>query len=213
MVLRPAFTAGMTKSIAFLSVAAGLIAQASLTAQTLPPASGGKIRILVLQGSGGVNYLKTSQILVPVVAVLDENDRPVEGATVVFDLPTTGPGASFEGGRFTQTLATNLQGQAAATGFRPNGQAGRFTIHVEASFNGAKAETSFIQINSLREVSIAPSSNQAKKKSSAKWWILAGVLAGAAAGGIYYATSHGGSSAPNTVTITVQPGPISVGAP
>jgi hypothetical protein len=201
--------------ISRIVVAAGLVLTCVAQLRSAEPAAAnGGMRILVLQGYGAINYLKSNEAVVPVVSVLDENDRPIEGATVVFQLPSTGPGASFEGGRLSLTTATNIQGQAAASGFRPNGQAGQFTIHVEASWNGAKATASFSQINSIRDpsASAARVSGQANK-SSAKWWITGIVLAAGAAGGYFGATHIGGSSAVRAGSVSVQPGPIVVGAP
>ncbi len=143
----------------------GVIGQAGLIAQADSP---GHIRILVLQGAGAINYSKGDQTVIPVIAVLDENDRPVEGASVTFELPTTGPGASFEGGRFDLSVTTNAQGQAAAVGLRINGQAGRFTIRVSAIWNRKTAQVALAQVNSVHDISTASDALSVKVQRSSR---------------------------------------------
>src|SRR5450631_2683960 len=58
-----------------------------------------ELRIRVLEGENAINSISQGQSIPPVAEVRDQNDMPVEGATVVFTLPESGPGGSFPGGR------------------------------------------------------------------------------------------------------------------
>ncbi len=51
----------------------------------------------VLAGNGEMNDLERRVMAPLVVQVLDQNDRPMEGAEVVFRFPISGPGATFTG--------------------------------------------------------------------------------------------------------------------
>ncbi len=49
-----------------------------------------------------------------VVQIVDQNERPMEGADVVFRFPLNGPSATFAGGKSSVAVRTNGTGQAAA---------------------------------------------------------------------------------------------------
>ena len=72
------------------------------------------LKLTALAGDHAMNDLERSLMAALVIQVLDQNDRPVEGAEVVFRFPLNGPGAVFRGGNTSQTVRTNGQGQAAA---------------------------------------------------------------------------------------------------
>jgi len=57
-----------------------------------------KLKVLLLGGQGTANNVLEPGTTTPVVEVRDENDRPVEGTKVEFQMPLTGPSGSFEGG-------------------------------------------------------------------------------------------------------------------
>jgi hypothetical protein len=161
------------------------------------------LRILVLQGQNAINGIRDGNVTMPVVEVHDENDLPVEGAAVVFELPATGPGGTFPGGQPTLSVKTNLQGQAGAD-FMLNPDAGKFVIKVSATLRNRTGHTTINQTNAIEP---------ALEKSSGhkiKWWKVA--VAVGAAGliiGIVLATRGGSSS--NTVTVT--PGTPTFGTP
>ncbi|MBL8237975.1 MAG: hypothetical protein JNM66_11180, partial [Bryobacterales bacterium] len=67
-------------------------AQAPATAVPALPAV--SLRVLVLEGANAINSIPNRSATFPVVEVRDENDLPVEGAEVVFELPATGPGGT-----------------------------------------------------------------------------------------------------------------------
>jgi hypothetical protein len=167
----------------------------------------GSLKILVLEGEGAVNNIEKRKGTPPVVEVRDENDRPVEGATVVFRLPPAGPGASFPGQQLSKSFRTNVQGQAIATGLLPNREAGRFRIHVTATADNRIGETDISQTNSPDTFS----SRQQPTSKLPHWWKWAAVgIAAAAVVGIVVATTGGSSSSP-AHTVTVTPGPVTIG--
>ena len=57
------------------------------------------LKILVLAGNGEMNDLERRVMAPLVVQVVDQNERPVEGAEVVFRFPLNGPSATFPGGK------------------------------------------------------------------------------------------------------------------
>src|SRR5262245_7286715 len=84
------------------------------------------LKVLVLAGEGEMNDMERRTMAPVVVEVRDPNDRPVEGVDVTFRFPPSGPSAYFAGPKLAQTIRTNVQGQAAATGLTANGQVGLF---------------------------------------------------------------------------------------
>ena len=166
-------------------------------AQTVP--GGGQLTILVLRGDHVVNNTRSQIATAPVVEVRDSNQLPVEGATVTFQLPLSGPGGFFFGSQTTQTTKTNGRGQAAANNFGVNNQTGEFKIKVTATLGGATATTYVSQTNSATKyAAVAP-----PRAHHITWWevaIVAGAGAGIALG--LLTRSSGSGSTPQPVTIT-----------
>jgi len=183
-------------------VAAGLLLTGTTAAQpisdtrTSSTPTGERLNLIVLQGLDAVNDVRTPTTTMLVVEVRDENYRPLEGATVEFELPPTGPSGSFEGGVRTKKAITNAQGQAF-TAFERNPAASRFSIQARATFG---ARTGMVTIM------------QPTKPAQSRMWInrhktLAIVIAVGVAGAATAAilTTRGGVSSPSskpTVTIT-----------
>jgi hypothetical protein len=171
------------------------------------------LKVTALAGDGEMNDLERRVMAPLVVQVIDQNDRPVEGADVVFRFPLNGPGAVFADQKNSKTAKTNAQGQAAATGWAANGELGKFQVHVTASYGNQIGETTITMTNVQR---IARDSRTNRSKH-AHWysskWVKIGLIAGgaAAAAGIVLATR--GSGAASTRTITISPGSPTVGAP
>jgi hypothetical protein len=191
--------------------ASRLSAQAQAPAP--PPANtvqvaSGTLKVLVLLGENSVNDVRTPMPTDLVVEVRDQNDRPVEGATVTFQLPLMGASGSFDGGVRNLDVRTNVQGQAA-TSFTPNTERGRMTIQVKAVAGGLSGMTSITERNGTE------TQTGGGRKGS---WIgqhkkLVIIVALAAAGGIAagIALTRGGSSSSSstsagTTSITITPG-------
>jgi hypothetical protein len=167
--------------------------------QTVPTA----LRILVLEGGNVMNSIPLGRAVPPVVEVRDANDFPVEGATVVFVLPETGPGGTFPGNQTTLTARTTSQGQATAP-FLINGVLGRFEIKVTATSSGRKGEATITQTNS-NGAYIGPmiaATPWYKKKLT---WMLIG---GAAGGGILAWRLTSGSSSVSPTLVVTPGGPV-----
>ncbi len=169
------------------------------------------LRIRVLAGSGEANDLERLVMAPIVVQVVDQNERPVEGAEVVFRFPADPPGAVFTGGKASETVRTNGDGQAAATNWMATNQTGTFEVHVTATYANQQGETTFSMSNSRH---VVQEGTRAKKVT---WWshtwVKVAVIGGAAAlvAGIVLATRGGGASSGSTITII--PGGPTVGGP
>lgn len=169
------------------------------------------LKVIALAGDGEMNDLERRVMAPLVVQVTDQNDRPVEGADVVFRFPLNGPGAIFSDQKNSKSVKSNAQGQAAATGWVANGGLGTFEIHVTAAYGNQMGDTTISMSNVTR---IAGEGKTYRTKNrhwySSKWVKIGLIAVGAGAvAGIVLATT-GGSS---TRTITISPGPPTVGAP
>ena len=172
------------------------------------------LKVTALAGNHEANDLERALMVPLVVQVLDQNDRPVEGAEVVFRFPLNGPSATFRGGNSSQTVHTNGQGQAAATNWNANNQVGAFDVHVTASYGNQLGETTVSMTNATRVVEEGKKGNKGHSWYSSKWVKIALVagVAGAVAG-IVLATTGGGGGSTSTPTVTITPGSPTVGGP
>lgn len=183
-----------------------LLAEGPLAAQARPA-----LRIVVLEGEGAINNIQLGTGKEPVVEVRDENDRPVPQAKVTFTLPERGPGGAFFGATRTVTVPTNEQGRAAATGFRPNLQEGRFQIQVTA-VAGEKSATAIINQTNAHPTGsmnrVGPSKGFGKGKI-----IAIAVVAAVITGIALAARDENGATAAPAAGTTITPGVVSVGTP
>jgi hypothetical protein len=163
------------------------------------------LRIVVVEGDGAINNVRTHTAHDPVVEVRNEQDGVVPGASVTFQTPSTGASSEFGDGMRSLITQTDTEGRAAAHGLRPNSITGPYEIRVTASFNSLTASAVMTQTNA------AP----AEAKSSKKFWLI-GLAVGAAAGGAF-AASHGKSSSSTSsqtpTTGAIVPGTPSFGPP
>jgi hypothetical protein len=173
------------------------------------------LKVLPLAGKDELNDLERKVMAPLVVEVVDQNDRPVEGAEVVFRFPLNGPGALFQSGKTSQTVRTNGQGQAAAMNWMANGQVGRFEVHIAASYGNQVGEVTFSMSNVAKV-----DQKRAKGEKHGGWfsptWVKVAVIGGAVAigVGVFLATRGGGHTSTSTSpTVTISPGSPSVGGP
>lgn len=162
------------------------------------------IHVVVLEGDGAINNIRSSHAKEPVVRVEDANNRGVPGASVTFVVPSGGPGVLFGDAGATLTLSTDDRGEVIARAVRPNRNAGSFQIHVTASKDGKNAMALIAQTN------VDPGSHSSSRKIA-----LLAVIGGAAAAGAAVAL-HGGKSsspAPATTGTVVTAGNPSLGGP
>jgi hypothetical protein len=198
----------------FLALITALSCQAQQVSgpkKDLVQGPGGELKIVVVQGEGALNNIRTRSAAPLIVEVRDASDKPVAGAEVVFQLPPAGPGGVFNGWMRNQTARTNSEGQAETNGFTPNDEVGRFNIKVSATSGTKSTSVVISQINTPNGA--GGTEKQAKSKSNL-WKVLLVVGAAGLAGGIVAAT-RGGSSTPVTppTPITITAGPITIGGP
>jgi hypothetical protein len=199
-------------SLAILLAGHSIFALAPASAQNPVPAPEGQLappvvqslKVTVLQGQHSVNDASRHIGVEPVVEVRDDNDRPVEGASVVFRLPPSGPGGMFDGKSYAKTARTNAQGQAGATTFIPNSQQGPFDIHVTAMLGSRMGQAVISQSNAENRLVMFP----AKPKKKPLWlnkYVL--IAAGAAVGaGVAIALTRGSGNK----GVTITPGPVTI---
>lgn len=183
--------------------------QRASEAKTPPVVPSGQLKVVVIQGEGAINNIRAKSATQPVVEVRDENDKPVAGAEVVFQLPAAGPGGVFHGWMRTQTAKTNAEGQAGTTGLAPNDEPGRFNIKVTASAGGRTGSVVIGQSNAVR----GGAGGQISGGRSGWWKVLGVVGAAAVVGGVVAATRNGKAAETPTNPVTITPGPITVGSP
>jgi hypothetical protein len=175
------------------------------------------LKVIPLAGKNEVNDIERKVMAPLVVQIVDQNDRPVESAEVVFRFPLQGPSAAFPGGKTSLTVRTNSQGQAAAMNWMANTEVGRFEVHVNASYGNQVGEVTFSMSNATKVVRSNASVTGAQEKRSwfAPTWVKIAVIGGAVAvvAGVVLATRGGSSPAPKTSTVTISPGSPSIGGP
>jgi hypothetical protein len=134
---------------------AALLSFVALVA-SVRPAQSSTFRVSVIDGEGALNNVQAKVAHDPVVRVADADGKPLAGARVEFDSPTSGPGVRFGNGSTHYATATNGDGIAAANGEMSNGAAGAFTILVHVSYLGQSiGEAAIGQTNFLRKVASA----------------------------------------------------------
>jgi hypothetical protein len=164
--------------------------------------SGLGLRAIVVQGNGARNIIEQIPPTPLIVRVVDRNDRPVPGATVVFSAPEAGPSGDFANGMGSLTTLTDENGLAAAPHFAPNASEGAYQIAVRAQYLDEVALTRIAQTN------VAP------KKSFAKMIVILAAAGGAAAGAAVLAgrsSSGSPASAPSAPASPVTTPAISFG--
>ena len=97
------------------------------------------LTIRVAEGDGAAYPIGSRATRGVTVLVTDETGRPVEGATVSFNLPAEGPGGMFSSGGRTEIAATHADGRAAVWGMQWNRTAGPFEIRITAVKGQARA--------------------------------------------------------------------------
>ena len=182
-----------------------LLPPGTLAQQPLPVVQ--NLRVIPLAGNGEQNDLERRVMAPLVIQVLDQNQRPIEGADVVFRFPLNGPSATFATGQTSQSTKTNSQGQAAAKGWTANNQVGAFQVQVTASY-GNQFGTATISMENVARI-VEGQKSRRKHRSP---WLYVAIIAGVAGlvTGIVLATT-GGSD--NNGKVIISPGSPTVGGP
>ena len=157
------------------------------------------IQLRVLEGEGAVSATGSRATRGLTVQVTDESGQPVEGATVSFTLPVTGPGGTFKSGLRSEVITTPADGKAAIWGMQWNRTPGPFEIRITASKD--KARAGIVSTQYLNDVVLPKSGGggqgtfYASHHSHTKWIVISVVAAGALAGVAFSRTSHTSSVA------------------
>lgn len=180
-------------------------------------APGRALQIVVVEGEGAINNVRSHANKEPVVRVEDQNHRPIPGAAVIFFLPTNGPGGTYANGTSSYTTTTDSRGRAVARGAQFNQQPGPMQIRVAASYAGQTASAVINQSNVVGPVVTGGSSSSSSGgglSTTAKILIIVGIAAAGAAGAIIATRgSSNSSSSTATPSVTITPGTPTVGAP
>jgi hypothetical protein len=176
-----------------------------------PQQPGGGLKLTPVKGEGAHNSIRNKSATPPAIAVRDENDQPVKGAEVTFQLPPMGASGAFFGWLRTNTGRTDAEGLVEAAPFTPNDEEGRLNIMVTAK-SGAKSGTLVVHQANTRDGSAA---TVGPKNSHKTLWIVLAVAAAAAIGGGVAATRGEGNdnTTPTTIPVSITPGPVTVGGP
>ena len=191
-----------------------------------------RIDLSVLAGDGASVNAGQRVAVVPAVRIVDQNNRPVRGAVVVFNLPVSGTSGEFSNGAKNLSVLTDENGTATATGLRANGTPGRLQILVTASYRGANTRgfinqtvqgsgsaTTQVSRGSASPTSVGSSGSGGGGGHTRKWVAIIAVIGGGAVGGVIAAThkgnssSSGGSTPSGTGPIGITPGTGSVNPP
>jgi hypothetical protein len=177
----------------------------SAIAQSAPA----RISIVVVEGEGAVSAVRQRLSRDPVVRVEDDDNRPVDGATVVFVLPVSGTTGEFPNGSKTLTVVTGKDGVAVATAIRANQVPGTLQIYVTASYQGLRARSLVTQTVEAAAGTKPPSPELRTSKSGGKWkWVILGLAAAGGTGaGIYF----GRNTTPSPVSVST--GAVVFGSP
>jgi hypothetical protein len=154
------------------------------------------LRVVVLEGEGNKNVTQQISPRPLVVRVESANNGPVEGATVTFTAPSTGPSGDFANDSRSIRVLTGPDGVASPGLYHPSAVQGRYSIQVRAEYQGATTTAAIAQTNV---------SEGGHKK-------LIAILAIAGAAGAAGLVAHNKNNSPSTpATITF--GGTAVGAP
>jgi hypothetical protein len=197
-------------------LAAGCLAMSGQQVPTVAPAQQSQLVaqakdtlvITVVEGEGGKNSIRNRTAVAPVVEVKDAGGKPVPGAEVVFQLPAVGPSGAFNGWLKTQTVRADEQGRAAATGYTPNTEPGRFNLKVTATSGTNTGSAVISQVNTDNGSSVSSGGNRGWVK-----WVA--IIGGAAAVGGIAAAAGGDDDSPaqTRIPVGITAGAVTVGGP
>lgn len=166
-----------------------------------PPQNPASLQIRIEEGDGQT-YAAGSRATHGIsVVIADDSGAPVEGATVTFGLPDSGPSGVFSSGSKTQILTTRADGRASVWGMRWNKQPGSFDVRITASKGAARAGT----VCSQRLADSAGPSISLGGFSHKWLWIGLGAAAAGAAAGIAASRGSSGGSCSGTVLLPSNP--------
>jgi hypothetical protein len=123
-----------------LALVALLVCAPSVSAQ-LPAVSPDQIELRIVSGSGAEFQPGSQQKQRLVMQVVNQDERPLAGVAVTFQLPDDGPSGLFGNGQRSIVAFTNDEGEASITGVKWNNTSGLVSIRVTAVKGMAHAGT------------------------------------------------------------------------
>lgn len=163
-----------------------------------------ELKIEVVQGNGARNVAGRRPPAPLAIRVVDQDNRPAAGVSVVFSAPDSGAGGVFPNGSPVLMTMTDENGRAEAR-YEPNSIEGAYSVRVLARQ---------VLITAIAEIRQSNVASTAPGKHSTMLKVLA--IAGAAAGaGIVLGTRGGneGSGTPTTPVPSIVFGSSSITAP
>lgn len=180
-------------------------AQPQLGVPANPSADPAILRIRIVEGDEFVYAVGSRATRGVVVLISDETGRPVEGATVSFRLPDSGPTGEFAGGGRTEIAMTASDGRAEAWGMQWNSNPGPLDMRITASKGQARAGT-LVQLYLMEAAegesgTISRAPGKSGTLSSKKLWISVAVIGGAlgAVAGLAGGSSTPGAASPPVI--------------
>jgi N-acetylneuraminic acid mutarotase len=140
------FTATLlTAGLQSLAVSDGMLSGEE-NAIVVSPA--GAAQVSILSGNAQNTLVNTNYAQPLEVAVTDAYGNPIDGDTVVFTAPASGPDGTFSGSN-TATVPTDSLGMALAPTFTADGQGGSFSVTATAAGVGTPATFSETNLANL----------------------------------------------------------------
>lgn len=189
--------------------------------ETPRPATVAILQLRVIEGDGEIFGVGSRATRGVTVEVTDETGKPVENATVSFQLPESGPGGVFATGSHTEIVATRADGRATVWGMRWNRTPGAFQIRITAVKDRVRAGAISSQYlsDSVAPAAAGISGAPFEVHHSHKWLYIGLAVAGAAGAGLAVGRSHSstqassGGSGSGTTSLSIGAPSIIVGGP
>jgi hypothetical protein len=165
------------------------------------------LQIKVTEGEGSIYAVGGRATRGLTVQVTDEAGKPVEGASVSFRLPDSGPAGTFASGSRTEIVTTGADGRAGVWGMQWNRTAGSLEVRITALKGRARAGTTCSVY--LSDSPEARASTARAGPKGHKWLWIALAAGGAAAAGVAV-TALAGKPA---TAVSSTPAGFSIGSP
>jgi hypothetical protein len=173
-------------------------------------ASSEGLKLVAVQGEDNKNNIKLRSAGGIAVKVMDDTEKPVSGAEVTFQVPSSGPSGRFYDWLQTQTVKTNAEGIARVSGLTPNDEPGKWHMRVLAQQGVRSGQLLIAQNNVMGD---GATSNGGSRK---KMWIaiaVVGIAAAVVAGVVASNGDDPSSTAASKRPVVIAPGPVVVGGP
>jgi hypothetical protein len=174
------------------------------------------IQLRVVQGDGTIYTTGSRATRGLTVQVTDEAGNPVEGASISFKLPDSGPTGLFSSGLRSEVLTTNGEGKVTVWGMQWNRTPGPFEIKITAVKEQARAgivSTQYLSESAAQKAG-GQGSFSAPHRGRAKWILISLVGAGAVAGVAFsQSSSHAPAAAAASTGLQIGAPSVIVGHP